>query len=311
MTTPEWLTLDDDETVEWVGEPGVASKMDLFIFGAALLPAIGLGLLIMVPAYRAVRNTEYAVTDRAVYVKSGVLSSSVERIAYEDLRSTGYDESFWEQGSGRGTVELYASPSAAPVDELAAIPDARAIEERIRELSDAASAGGGGGPAGASGVSSAGTESLRDVRGDLSRAVDALETVETAIERAATTSSGDVTGSTGPGGQASDDAAAPGAAAELTEYREAIESVRATVDRSIVADADDRDRQDESMGGTGEPGGTPADIGAAAGKLARIRESLETIESAVGADPSTGQIGSNDGESSTDTIERELFRDDE
>jgi len=102
-----WFTPDEGETVQYDGGPRIQSA----------LPAVGAGLLVLaigalvpglpavvrvlavlvalaIPGYTVaqIRATEYVVTDRAVYRKTGVLGRSVARVTLEKVQNSSFDQ---------------------------------------------------------------------------------------------------------------------------------------------------------------------------------------------------------------------------
>ncbi|WP_049985210.1 hypothetical protein [Halobellus rufus] len=88
--TGDWLTLDSGETVAWDGQPklttalpGVGMGIALLIGAAWLITVqneivVGIllgaaGVIVGLWAYLSVINTEYVLSDRAVYSKQGVI----------------------------------------------------------------------------------------------------------------------------------------------------------------------------------------------------------------------------------------------
>jgi uncharacterized membrane protein YdbT with pleckstrin-like domain len=191
---PEWLSLDDGETVEWVGEPELASKAGELTTGIAMLPLLGLGLLVLVPAYLQVENTDYVVTNQSAYAKSGILSTNIQSLELDKIQNTEYSQSFVEKQLGYGSVGLDTAGSSDVEVEFEAIANARDVQEQMRELAkqyrgSAAESGGDGD------ATPAGPGPLGDVADELERTREALENVEAAIQQALSTQRGGADGS--------------------------------------------------------------------------------------------------------------------
>jgi len=66
-------TLIADEKVIYTGAVSLWSLLPLFILGALLLPAFGIGLLLFLWAYIEYKTTELAFTNKRVIAKSGFI----------------------------------------------------------------------------------------------------------------------------------------------------------------------------------------------------------------------------------------------
>ena len=136
-TAPEWLSPDDGETVEWVGEPELASKASELVWGLILTPLLGLGLLIAIPAYLQVKHTDYVVTNQSLYARSGILSTNIQSVELDKIQNTEYSQTFFEKRLGYGTVGLATAGSDGTELEFEAIEDAREVQELIRDRAKA------------------------------------------------------------------------------------------------------------------------------------------------------------------------------
>lgn len=116
------VPLDSDESVTWTGRPrrtvvlpAVVVGLGLVVVGALgtylgdTLVALGLvpvGLAVPTWQYLVNRNTQYVVTDRALYVKHGVLSRSVTQATLDTVQNSSYAESITGSLFGYGAVEF-------------------------------------------------------------------------------------------------------------------------------------------------------------------------------------------------------------
>lgn len=124
----EELLLGDDEELLWTGRPRLSAAAESVAGGPVLLVAgAGVGLLVvggetppvgavvvaafvllgvLVPAWRliALRRTRYAISDRALYARSGVLSRRVVRMGLDRVQNSAYSQSALGGLFGYGTV---------------------------------------------------------------------------------------------------------------------------------------------------------------------------------------------------------------
>lgn len=121
------LLLHADEDVLWEGSPRLSAAIGSVVAGLALVAAGLAGVLflppeasllaravvalliplgLVVPVYRVVelRRTRFAVSDAAVYARSGVLSREVRRVGLERVQNSAYSQSVTGSVFGYGTV---------------------------------------------------------------------------------------------------------------------------------------------------------------------------------------------------------------
>lgn len=114
------IPLEDDESIEWLGRPRTtvilpSVAIGLLLAGAGIYGAIRLGALLallLVPLglvtpsahYLVVENIQYAVTDRAIYAKRGMLGRSVTQANLETVQNSAYSQGITGSIFGYGTV---------------------------------------------------------------------------------------------------------------------------------------------------------------------------------------------------------------
>jgi uncharacterized membrane protein YdbT with pleckstrin-like domain len=165
---PPSLPLADDEAVVWTGRPRLSAAAPSAVvglvvaaigvgwwasptasaFGLARLPplvavaSVLLGLSIPAVTLLSLVNRRYALTDRAAYVKRGVLGRSVARARLAKVENTAFTQSVTGSLFGYGTVQLQTAGTSFAfrrVDDPAAV---RAlVDENAGGESAAAEAG--------------------------------------------------------------------------------------------------------------------------------------------------------------------------
>ena len=68
----DWLTLDEDEEILWAGQPASETMYGAYLVGIPTILLLGLGLLIIASAYLTRENTDYVITTKSVYKKTGI-----------------------------------------------------------------------------------------------------------------------------------------------------------------------------------------------------------------------------------------------
>lgn len=118
----DWLTLDPDEEVVWSGSPRLSTIIPAVVVGLVGLLGIGyvavvfgeqLALLavpvaLAIPgyAYLQVTNTEFIVTDRAVYAKTGVVGRRVVQSSLSKVQNSSFSQDVFGSLFGYGTVRM-------------------------------------------------------------------------------------------------------------------------------------------------------------------------------------------------------------
>lgn len=122
--TGEWLSLEEGETVAWRGSPrlttvlpavgvgGAVAVVALWIAatvdgtGPLLLAALPIAVAVPLYSYLRVTNTAFVVTDRAVYVKTGVVGRRVTRSPLSKVQNSSFAQDVLGSVFGYGTVRF-------------------------------------------------------------------------------------------------------------------------------------------------------------------------------------------------------------
>ena len=135
----EELLLAADEQLLWSGRPRLSAAAESVAGGLVLLAAgVGVGLLaaggdiplggavvgaglallgVLAPAWRlaALRRTRYAVSDRAVYARTGVFSRSVRRMGLDRVQNSAWSQPVLGGVFGYGTVTVESAGGGGSV----------------------------------------------------------------------------------------------------------------------------------------------------------------------------------------------------
>lgn len=183
----DWLSLDEDEHVEWADHPARVSMISGILWGIVLLPLFGLGVLVIVSTVVSVKNTDYVVTNKALYVKQGIVSTTIESVGLDKIQNTEYRQPMLGKQFGYATIDISTAGSGGADLSFSAIEDARSVRETINRLSTEYAAGEGG--RGEPGAPSSGSEEdpMQQLLTELTATRKALESAEQALrERRAT-----------------------------------------------------------------------------------------------------------------------------
>ena len=185
---PEWLSLDDGEEIRWVGEPVPVSVVGTAVWGLLLtVVLVGFLLLLTLPlSWLSIENTDYVVTDEALYVKQGVLSTNIESVGLDRIQNTEYSQSFWGKQFGYGSIDVSTAGSSGAEIGFQNVENAGEVRETITRLSNehAARSGRSGSrdddPAGAPAT----TEGMDELLEELRATREAMERVERRLREA-------------------------------------------------------------------------------------------------------------------------------
>jgi len=124
----DWVTFDDDEDIIWTGKPRVAAVIKTALFtmflpvgayfysgigaaGIALLIAVGITVL----SYLGIQNTDYVLTNKRLYRKTGVLSEQTESAPLNKIQNTSLSKDIIGSWRGFGTVSISTAAGAGDI----------------------------------------------------------------------------------------------------------------------------------------------------------------------------------------------------
>jgi uncharacterized membrane protein YdbT with pleckstrin-like domain len=101
-------TLLSGETVMYRARISLWSIGHLIFFGVLLL-AVGIGLIFLIWAYIRYRTTEFAVTDRRIIAKTGLVSRSTVELFLDKVEALHVDQSVPGRLLDFGTVTIHGT----------------------------------------------------------------------------------------------------------------------------------------------------------------------------------------------------------
>nr|WP_276274376.1 PH domain-containing protein [Haladaptatus sp. QDMS2] len=128
----DWLTLDEGEEILWADTPHPYSLVPAFIVGVPLM-LILVGIPIVVGAYLTHKNTNFVVTNRALYKKTGVLSRNVQRIEFDKVQDTSYRQTFFGSQFGYGAVDISTAGGAGVELSFQSVANPQELQSLINE----------------------------------------------------------------------------------------------------------------------------------------------------------------------------------
>jgi uncharacterized membrane protein YdbT with pleckstrin-like domain len=113
-------TLLQGETVMYRARISLWSISHLIFFGVLLLP-VAIGLVFLIWAYIRYRTTEFAVTDRRIIAKTGLISRSTVELFLDKVEALHVDQSVWGRLLDFGTVTIHGTGATAePIRSISA-----------------------------------------------------------------------------------------------------------------------------------------------------------------------------------------------
>ena len=157
LASADWLTLTDDEQVEWHGRPslftiapqvalallvGIGGAVGVSLLGSVfgtlpgvvhLLPFLASVSILAVVVVRWYR-VEYVITTSEVYIKRGFLSLDVDQIRIARIQNTALSQSLPERLLGYGDVTAYTAGSDSITIKFDAVPNPSRVNRTLSEL---------------------------------------------------------------------------------------------------------------------------------------------------------------------------------
>jgi uncharacterized membrane protein YdbT with pleckstrin-like domain len=185
----EWLTLTDGESVVWSGRPRRRSVLKVALLAVVLvvvagvvrpvyaLGALPLAVLLVGYVYLRIVNTEYVLTDRSVYRRTGVAGETVERASLAKVQNVDFTKGVLGTQFDFGTVDV--STAGGSEVRIANVNDPDEVKLKLDEYAKRSEGTGmdaaGAGVAGGSAVDPEEVERLREEARQLREVAESLE----------------------------------------------------------------------------------------------------------------------------------------
>ena len=122
------------ETVLYRANVSLWALAPLIALGILLLPALGIGLIALVRAWIIYRSTEFAVTDKRLIAKTGVISRNTTEMFLDKVESLNVDQTIPGRILNFGTVTIRGTGSTTePIRRISAPHELR---RRFMEAAD-------------------------------------------------------------------------------------------------------------------------------------------------------------------------------
>lgn len=143
--SPDWLTLEDGETVVWRGVPriqlvglGVAAGLvfaaPAVVVSAIPLPVALLGILPPLAVWLWVTHTEYLLTSEGAYRRSGIVSRRVVSVGAGTIQNVSYSQGITGTLLDHGTVSIETAGGHGVELAFRYVNDPRAVHRHLEDV---------------------------------------------------------------------------------------------------------------------------------------------------------------------------------
>ncbi len=134
------MTMSTSEYPVWRGTTSQWTNFPTFLLWGLLgltviLLPISLGVILW--RYLVVKNQLFELTSERLKMHSGVLNKRLSELELYRVTDTQFEQPFWLRFVGLAHVVIMSSDKTSPVVRITAVPDARDIREKLRELVEA------------------------------------------------------------------------------------------------------------------------------------------------------------------------------
>ena len=126
-------TLLQGETVQYRARISLWSIGHLIFFGVVLLP-VAIGLIFLIWAYVRYKTTEFAVTDRRIIAKTGLISRSTVELFLDKVEALHVDQSVWGRLLDFGTIIIRGTGTT--LEPIRSISAPLALRKQFMQAAD-------------------------------------------------------------------------------------------------------------------------------------------------------------------------------
>lgn len=138
--TFDWVTLEDDEEVLWSGEPRIQSIIPAIIVGVPMTLFL-VGPLIIIGAYLNLKNTDFLITTKGLYRKTGILSRNVKKITFDSIQDISFNQGILGNYFEYGNIQISTAGGSGIEMQFNAVNAPREVQELINREKNKSSSG--------------------------------------------------------------------------------------------------------------------------------------------------------------------------
>ncbi len=113
-------------------KPALRAYLGSVLWGVALLPVFGLGLLLLLRVWYLVASTRYRLTTQRLFAQKGLIAKNLEEVELFRVKDVTLSQGVLQRLLGVGTVVVLSTDDTAPRLELAGIRNPMEAKEKIR-----------------------------------------------------------------------------------------------------------------------------------------------------------------------------------
>ena len=113
-------------------KPAYRAHLGLMILGVLLLPAVGIGLLLLLRAWYLVAATRYRLTTQRLFAQKGLIAKDLEEVELFRVKDVTVRQGVLDRMLGVGTVTVLSTDDSAPRLDLAGIRRPVEVKEQVR-----------------------------------------------------------------------------------------------------------------------------------------------------------------------------------
>lgn len=102
-----------------------------FVVAVLLIPAFGLGLIILLWWFVKCKATKVTVTENELMLEEGILSKSKTELSLENVRTVQIEQSFGQRIFGTGDLKVYTSGDE-PEIQVAGMPEPETLKKLVK-----------------------------------------------------------------------------------------------------------------------------------------------------------------------------------
>ncbi len=121
-----------EEQTVFERRPAYRAYLGLMIWGVVLLPALGLGLILLLRAWYLVASTRYRLTTQRLFVQTGLIAKHLEEVELFRVKDVTLSQGVLQRLLGVGNVVVLSTDDTAPRLELAGLRGPMDVKEQIR-----------------------------------------------------------------------------------------------------------------------------------------------------------------------------------
>ncbi|MBP7510007.1 MAG: PH domain-containing protein [Prolixibacteraceae bacterium] len=134
--TQEIKKSDEPEKILWEGRPSHLYYLVSYIISVLLIPAYGLGLLLLLYFLLDRHCKVFTTTNKRVRSKTGIISRSIHEVSIKDIRSVNLQQGILERLFGLGSINIGSAGTAGIEVSFKGVINPTMVKEKIQELKE-------------------------------------------------------------------------------------------------------------------------------------------------------------------------------